>query len=710
MDKVSVIIPGRCEPHFQRTIDSVLESAMGDVEVVAVVDGPGQEPLIVSNDKRVKIIHLETAIGQRAAYNLGVKESTGKYVMKIDAHAKLSKGFDEVLKSYCPDNAVIIPEMRRLDASTWTDKPRGKTHFMYFGIDCYCYYWRDYRKRSEAKGDVAEVMTGQGSCWFTTRAWNDYIGLLDERVGSWGNVGIEVSLRTWLCGGIQLVNKKVWQAHWFRAGEGGFPYPMNGRKVAHAHNFTFNNYYFKDDAFEHQVRPFSWLIKKFAPVHQWEAYLADGYTAPRVIVYYTDSQLDEKLATQVRKQIKKCAGLIPIVSVSQKPLKHFGTNICVGEKPQTYQSVYEQMLEGVKASAPGSIIYLCEHDVFYHPSHFAFLPKDAEHAYFNTNRYHYALGMSSFLPGAGKTCQSQCVAYRELLIDHCEDRLKAWKEGPTELSIPYFNFKSDRPNVDIRHGDNLTMDKSRRKQWLQGQIKGIYNLPGWGSPSHFESKVGYKTPEGHVPKLQLVQKIGISDSCDAASYLRKKWNRMLPQISPIRVRKLTRIKLASVFAELGYKVGAEVGVKRGEFSSMLCQANSDLHLLCIDPWQEYDENGSLKLSQEKANRIYKQARRRLKPFNAELIRKTSMDAVRDVPYNSLDFVFIDGNHAFDFIMQDLIEWTKRVRIGGIVSGHDYFRFRNAGIVPAVDAYVQAHDIREWWLTDEKEATFFWVKS
>jgi len=705
MDKVSVIIPGRSEPYFQQTVDSVLQSATGDIEVIAVVDGPGQEPPVVSNDARVKVIQLEKSIGQRAAYNLGIKESSGKYIMKIDAHAKLSPGFDEALKACCSDKMTVIPEMRRLDVHKWKDKPRGKTHFMYFGLDCYCYYWRDYRKRPEAQTENPEVMTGQGSCWFTTREWNDYIGLLDEGVGSWGNVGIEVSLRTWLCGGTQIVNKKAWQAHWFRASEGGFTYPMNGRKVAHAHRYTFNNYYFKDDAFKNQVRPFKWLIEKFAPVSQWEAFLADGYAAPRVIVYYTDSQLEETLARQVRKQIKKCAGPIPIISVSQQPLSHFGENICVGEKPNTYQSAYEQILTGLKAAPPESIIYLCEHDVFYHPSHFAFLPKDSDHAYFNENRYHYALGMSSFLHGNGKTCQSQCVSHRELLINHCEERLEKWKEGPTKLEIPFYNFKSERPNVDIRHGDNLTMDKGRRLGWLQGNITGVYNLPGWGSPSHFQSKVGYKL-ENDVTRPQLIRKIDVPIPGD---FFKKKWAKILPQVSPIRVPRLNRNILAGLFAELGYKEGAEIGVKRGDFSKVLCQCNPILHLLCVDPWKEYDELGSPKMSQDKANKIHKRAKKTLQSFNVELIRKFSMDAVAGIPNNSLDFVFIDGNHTFDFIMQDLIEWSKRVRPGGIVSGHDYYRFRNAGIVDAVDAYTRAHNIREWWLTDEKTATFFWVK-
>jgi len=164
MARVSVIIPGRCEPYFQQTIDSALERATGDVEIIAVVDGPGQEPPVASSDPRVKIIELDKSIGQRAGYNLGVRESTGEYVMKIDAHALLSPGYDEALQAHCPPETVVLPEMRRLDVHSWKDKPRGKTQFMHIGLDLYCHYWRGYRKRPGAQVEYPEVMTGQGSC------------------------------------------------------------------------------------------------------------------------------------------------------------------------------------------------------------------------------------------------------------------------------------------------------------------------------------------------------------------------------------------------------------------------------------------------------------------------------------------------------------------------------------------------------------------
>ena len=497
--RTSVVIPGRCEVYFQQTIDSVLENATGDVEVMAVIDGYEPDLPLVAIDERVKLIHLEKSIGQRAAYNLGVRKSTGEFVMKIDAHAMVSPGFDEVLKSHCPPKTTVLPEMRRLDPYKWKHKPRGKTHFMFFGLDLYCHFWSAYRKREEAKAEYPEVMTGQGSCWFMTREWNDHIGLLDEGVGSWGNVGIEVSLRTWLCGGTQIVNKRAWQAHWFRRSDGGFTYPMDGRQVARAHNYTRKNYYYKDDAFENQTRPFYWLIEKFKPPG-WEAYLVDKFKSPRVIVYYTDSKLDPALAGPVRSQIKKACGPIPIVSVSQEPLK-FGKNICVGEKPRLYQSMYEQVLVGLEAAPVGSIVYLCEHDVFYHPSHFALLPKTKKHAFFNTNRYYCHQEAGSFLPARGKKALSQCVADRDMLITHCKLRLANWNP---RMAIPWRTLSSARPNVDIRHGGNLTSDGDYKRRYYQGHGKNtVINLPGWGRPRHFMNRTGWKG----LSRIEIVQRL-----------------------------------------------------------------------------------------------------------------------------------------------------------------------------------------------------------
>ena len=180
----------------------------------------------------------------------------------------------------------------------------------------------------------------------------------------------------------------------------------------------------------------------------------------------------------------------------------------------------------------------------------------------------------------------------------------------------------------------------------------------------------------------------------------------------------TRAGLARQFAALGFTRGAEVGVADGRFSLVLCESIPGLELYCVDPWQKYSGNprGG---PQEQHDRNYALAWERLRPYpGAYLWRMTSMEAAQQFTWtrsdgrtwhDPLSFVYIDGNHCFDYVMRDLIEWSKIVRPGGIVAGHDYYDFAHAGVVAAVDAYTAAHGITEWHLTDEREPSFWWVR-
>jgi predicted O-methyltransferase YrrM len=193
---------------------------------------------------------------------------------------------------------------------------------------------------------------------------------------------------------------------------------------------------------------------------------------------------------------------------------------------------------------------------------------------------------------------------------------------------------------------------------------------------------------------------------DNAALLHQKYNPRFDQIPPVCIKSFDRVKLARLLAELGYKRGVEVGVADGRNSLTLCQNIPGLELYGIDPWLVYSENPRAHDNQDECYRL---ATERLAPYNVLLIRAMSMDAVRDFAPGSIDFVYIDGHHGFDWVMQDLIEWGKRVRPGGIISGHDYYRFRWAGVVDAVDAYTKAHQVKEWFIDDMRETSFFWVK-
>ncbi len=86
-----------------------------------------------------------------------------------------------------------------------------------------------------------------------------------------------------------------------------------------------------------------------------------------------------------------------------------------------------------------------------------------------------------------------------------------------------------------------------------------------------------------------------------------------------------------------------------------------------------------------------------------------MEAVADFADNSLDFVYIDGNHDFRYIAEDISEWTNKVKKGGIVSGHDYF-FNKSGtgeeqrqVAYVLNAYIKAFTIANFYLLGRTQA-------
>lgn len=156
--------------------------------------------------------------------------------------------------------------------------------------------------------------------------------------------------------------------------------------------------------------------------------------------------------------------------------------------------------------------------------------------------------------------------------------------------------------------------------------------------------------------------------------------------------------LPAYFVSQGFKVGAEIGVYKGGFTEKFCQAG--LKMYAIDPWIAYSGAGRPSKLQERQDFIYEhEAKARLAPYDCTLIRATSMDALKEFKDGSLDFVYIDGDHTFRCIAEDIYEWSKKVRPGGIISGHDYYYFgpsKGTGlwcqVGPVVDAFVKCFEI------------------
>lgn len=187
---------------------------------------------------------------------------------------------------------------------------------------------------------------------------------------------------------------------------------------------------------------------------------------------------------------------------------------------------------------------------------------------------------------------------------------------------------------------------------------------------------------------------------------------------PIALPAMGRAHLPALCRELGFTKGAEIGVWRGAFSASFCQVNPKLHMLCVDPWLSYPAWQDTKnaLEPEAQERLmaesYRDAVARLTPLNCTIVRKFSAKAVRDVPDRSLDFVFIDGNHVYDAVLEDLTLWAPKVRSGGWIGGHDFRVFSNKPtihVVAAVTDYTKQHGIDPWFvLAADRTPSFMWV--
>lgn len=182
---------------------------------------------------------------------------------------------------------------------------------------------------------------------------------------------------------------------------------------------------------------------------------------------------------------------------------------------------------------------------------------------------------------------------------------------------------------------------------------------------------------------------------------------VLHEGKPFVIPDCPRSNLPDFFKEMGFKVGAEIGVYKGGFTEKFCKAG--LKMFAIDPWEAYQGAGRTQAKQDRQNFLYSHTRRTLEPYDCEIIRSRSMEALRYFEDEYLDFVYIDGDHSFKYFAEDIVEWTKKVRPGGIVSGHDYFYYgpQSTNLIcqvgPVLDAYVEAFRIKSFWVFGEDKS-------
>jgi hypothetical protein len=190
---------------------------------------------------------------------------------------------------------------------------------------------------------------------------------------------------------------------------------------------------------------------------------------------------------------------------------------------------------------------------------------------------------------------------------------------------------------------------------------------------------------------------------DTYDYIIKKYNITIGKQYFIEIPQMIgSVDLAKLFAELGFTQGVEIGTDQGVYAEILLKTIPNLHLDCIDPWKagayERGQQPESKEKQEFFDSRYQETKERLKPYEDKMVdifRMTSMEALKEIEDNSSDFVYIDGNHDFINVAQDMHYWLKKVRPGGILAGHDYVRYPSRKfnhVQKVVNAYMTTYHL------------------
>jgi len=150
----------------------------------------------------------------------------------------------------------------------------------------------------------------------------------------------------------------------------------------------------------------------------------------------------------------------------------------------------------------------------------------------------------------------------------------------------------------------------------------------------------------------------------------------------------------------------EIGVAGGHFTKQLVVSLKSLGTLhCIDPWKHFVEgfDDACNLDDATQEGRYQQFKKDF-TLNERIVavRKMSHEASKDFAPNSVDFIYLDANHSFASVMQDLTCWWPILKPGGIFAGHDYYEgnLKGHGVKLAVDAFAKERGIEVHKTTHE----------
>jgi len=150
-------------------------------------------------------------------------------------------------------------------------------------------------------------------------------------------------------------------------------------------------------------------------------------------------------------------------------------------------------------------------------------------------------------------------------------------------------------------------------------------------------------------------------------------------------------------------IGLEIGVNDGDFSERILEIVRPKKLYLIDPWKFFDDDkystspyGRKNIDNQNMMDIkYENVKKRFSTLinknHIVICRGLSEDLSKTFGDNYFDWIYVDGNHFYEFVKKDLDLYSSKVKIGGFITGDDYYPgdLSGNGVKRAVDEFVSS---------------------
>jgi hypothetical protein len=169
-------------------------------------------------------------------------------------------------------------------------------------------------------------------------------------------------------------------------------------------------------------------------------------------------------------------------------------------------------------------------------------------------------------------------------------------------------------------------------------------------------------------------------------------------------------------------VAVEVGVWRGDYSRSIITKLVPETFHGIDPYEIYegytDKPSVIEFeNQDSLDQLYDRVCKTFEGFNKDLgstktllVRQMGANYALEFANNSVDFVYLDGDHQYESVKSEIEAWYPKIRVGGILAGHDYVErshIEEFGVILAVDEFIKREGLQlntttehfaTWWIT------------